>query len=93
MPTLHKTNAVARDTPEFILHLYDRALLNAAALRALGITKDTPNPPGGVIYKNQSSQPSGLLLAETIRPASIERIKALGDGIGTQHYTFRRTIF
>src|SRR5580658_3952561 len=35
MPTLDEINAVAPDTPVFVLHLYDRALLNGAALRAL----------------------------------------------------------
>jgi len=64
MPTLDEINAAAPDTPVFILHLYDRALLNAAALRAVGFTKDTPNPPGGVIYKDRQGNPSGLLLAE-----------------------------
>ncbi|MGH9793259.1 MAG: amidohydrolase family protein, partial [Candidatus Acidiferrales bacterium] len=33
LPTLDEINAIAPDTPVFILHLYDRALLNAAALR------------------------------------------------------------
>jgi len=42
-------NAAAPNTPVFILHLYCRALLNQAALRACGYTKDTPNPPGGEI--------------------------------------------
>ena len=42
MPTLEEINAIAPDTPVFILHLYDRALLNAAALRAVGYTKETP---------------------------------------------------
>src|SRR5690242_12813025 len=32
LPTLEELNAVAPDTPVFILHLYDRALLNGAAL-------------------------------------------------------------
>jgi predicted amidohydrolase YtcJ len=36
LPTLAELNAVAPDTPVFILHLYDRALLNGAALRAVG---------------------------------------------------------
>ncbi|MGA2354201.1 MAG: amidohydrolase family protein, partial [Terriglobales bacterium] len=36
MPTLDEINAVAPDTPVFVLHLYDRALLKGAALRALG---------------------------------------------------------
>ena len=35
-PTLEEINAIAPDTPVFILHLYDSALLNAAALRAVG---------------------------------------------------------
>src|SRR5580698_6977574 len=47
LPTLDELNALAPDTPVFILHLYDRALLNRAALRACGYTKATPNPPGG----------------------------------------------
>ncbi|MBD9573669.1 amidohydrolase family protein, partial [Ensifer sp. ENS08] len=36
LPTIDEINAVAPDTPVFLLHLYDRALLNAAALRAVG---------------------------------------------------------
>ena len=64
MPTLNEINAAAPDTPVFILHLYDRALLNAAALRAVGFTKETPNPPGGIIYKDRLGNPSGLLIAE-----------------------------
>ena len=47
MPTLEEVNAVAPETPVFILHLYCRALLNKAALRACGYTKDSPNPIGG----------------------------------------------
>ncbi|MBK3018867.1 amidohydrolase family protein, partial [Klebsiella pneumoniae] len=57
-------NAVAPDTPVFILHLYDRALLNAAAMRAVGYTKDTPEPPGGQITRDSQGNPTGLLLAK-----------------------------
>jgi predicted amidohydrolase YtcJ len=64
LPTLDEINAVAPDTPVFILHLYDRALLNRAALRVAGYTRDTPNPPGGLIVKDAKGEPSGLLLAE-----------------------------
>lgn len=63
LPTLAELNAVAPDTPVFILHLYDRALLNAAALRAVGYTRDTPNPPGGEIVRDGAGNPTGLLLA------------------------------
>jgi predicted amidohydrolase YtcJ len=64
LPTLEELNAVAPDTPVFILHLYDRALLNAAALRAVGYTRDTPNPPGGEIMRDARGNPTGLLLAK-----------------------------
>ncbi|KXU30542.1 amidohydrolase [Sphingobium sp. 22B] len=64
LPTLEEINAAAPDTPVFILHLYDRALLNAAALRAVGYAKDTPNPPGGEIVRDAQGNPTGLLLAQ-----------------------------
>ena len=63
LPTLDELNAVAPETPVFILHLYDRALLNAAALRAVGYTKDTPDPPGSEIARAPDGTPTGLLLA------------------------------
>ncbi len=63
MPTLDEINAVSANTPVFILHLYGRALLNRAALAALGITRDTPDPPGGTIERTASGLPKGLLLA------------------------------
>jgi predicted amidohydrolase YtcJ len=64
LPTIEELNAVAPDTPVFILHLYDRALLNAAALRVVGYTKDTPEPPGGQIVRDSAGNPTGLLLAQ-----------------------------
>ncbi|WP_394442493.1 amidohydrolase (plasmid) [Sphingobium naphthae] len=64
LPTLDEINAAAPETPVFILHLYDRALLNAAALRAVGYGKDTPNPPGGEIVRDAQGSPTGLLLAQ-----------------------------
>ncbi|RXT56699.1 amidohydrolase [Bosea sp. Tri-44] len=63
LPTIEELNAVAPDTPVFILHLYDRALLNGAALRAVGYAKDTPQPPGGEITRDANGNPTGLLLA------------------------------
>ncbi len=64
MPTIAELNAIAPDTPVFILRLYDRALLNAAALRAAGYTKDSTNPPGGQIERDGDGNPTGLLLAK-----------------------------
>ena len=64
MPTLQEINAAAPDTPVFVLHLYDRAWLNGAALRAVGYTKDTPDPPGAVIERDRHGNPTGLLIAK-----------------------------
>lgn len=63
MPALEEINAIAPDTPVFILHLYDRAFMNRAALRAVGYTKDTPAPPGGEIQRDANGEPTGLIIA------------------------------
>src|SRR4051812_32191592 len=63
MPTLDEINAAAPETPVFVLHLYDRAILNGAALRAVGYTKDTPDPPGGEIQRDKQGNPTGILIA------------------------------
>jgi hypothetical protein len=77
MPTLDEINAATGDVPCFVLHLYGRALLNRAALRAVGFTKDTPNPPGGVIEKSASGEPTGLLLAQ---PSALILYSTLAKG-------------
>src|SRR4051794_29773418 len=64
MPTLDEINAAAPDTPVFVLHLYDSAFLNGAALRAVGYTKETPDPPGGEIQRDKHGNPTGLLIAK-----------------------------
>lgn len=64
LPTIDEINAIAPDTPVFLLHLYDRALLNAAALRVCGYTRSTPEPAGGQIVRNASGEPTGLLLSK-----------------------------
>jgi predicted amidohydrolase YtcJ len=64
LPTIEELNAVAPETPVFLLHLYDRAILNGAALRAVGYTKDTPEPIAGQIVRDGSGNPTGLLLAK-----------------------------
>ena len=64
MPTLEEINRAAPDTPVFVLHLYDRAFLNGAALRAVGYTKDMPEPIGGEIQRDKQGNPAGLLIAK-----------------------------
>jgi len=77
MPTLAEINEAAPDTPVFVLHLYSRALLNQAALRALGIGKETPNPPGGEIERDANGNPTGMLIA---RPSALILYSTLAQG-------------
>ncbi|MBP7865529.1 MAG: amidohydrolase [Acidobacteria bacterium] len=77
LPTLEEINAAAPDTPVFVLHLYDRALLNQAALRALGYNRETPDPPGGHIERDRYGRPTGLLVA---RPNALILYASLAKG-------------
>src|ERR1700739_2227103 len=64
MPTLDEINAVAPDTPVFVMHLYDRVLLNAAALRAVGYDKHAPDFPAGEVQRDRHGNPTGILIAQ-----------------------------
>ncbi|MGL5795881.1 MAG: amidohydrolase, partial [Waterburya sp.] len=92
MPTLTEINAVSQDVPVFILNLYNRALLNGAALRALGIDRNTPALPDSVIEKDSNGNPTGMLIAKpnaTILYAAIAQGPKLGleDQLNsTRHY-------
>jgi predicted amidohydrolase YtcJ len=77
MPTLDELNKAAPDTPVFVLHLYDRALLNRAALRVVGYDRNTPNPPGGEIQRDARGEPTGMLVA---RPNAMILYSTLAKG-------------
>jgi len=64
LPTLAEINEAAPETPVFVLNLYNMAMLNRAALRAVGYTRDTPQPAGAIIERDRNGEPTGLLLAE-----------------------------
>jgi predicted amidohydrolase YtcJ len=64
MPTLKELNEAAPDTPVFVLRLYDRAMLNRAALRAVGYDKNTKDLPGSVIERDKNGEPTGMLIAQ-----------------------------
>jgi predicted amidohydrolase YtcJ len=77
MPTLDEINSISPDTPVFILHLYNRAFLNRAALKAVGYTKNTPAPPGGAIEKDANGEPTGMIMAT---PNAMILYATLGKG-------------
>lgn len=61
-PVNTSLNAVSPNNPVFLQHASGHAaFVNDAALKRAGITRDTPNPPGGDITKDASGKPIGLL--------------------------------
>jgi predicted amidohydrolase YtcJ len=77
MPTLDELNAAAPDTPVFVLHLYDRALLNRAALRVLGYDEAPPAFDRGEIQRDARGRATGLLIA---KPSAAILYQTLGRG-------------
>lgn len=64
MPTIAELNAVSPDVPVMVLHFYDTALLNKAAVQALGYSRSTPQPAGGEIVRDAQGEPTGVILAK-----------------------------
>jgi len=61
-PTVADLDPVTGDRPTFLQRSDGHgAVANSAALRAAGITADTPNPPGGVIDRRPDGEPTGFL--------------------------------
>lgn len=64
LPTIDEINAVAPDVPVYVLHLYDRAWLNKAALRAIGIDRHFYEPfVSGRLERDNQGNPTGLAMA------------------------------
>jgi len=92
LPTRQQLDAIVSDRPAQIIS-YDghTSWVNTRALRMAGISKKTPNPPGGVIVKDQKTgEPTGVLkeaamaLVSSHVPTSTraERAAALRSAIG-----------
>jgi len=59
-PTRAELDAATSRHPVVVDGAYAHAL-NGAALRAAGITRDSPDPPGGAIVRDAAGEPTGLL--------------------------------
>jgi predicted amidohydrolase YtcJ len=61
-PTKGDLDAVSPDNPVMFHDFsYHNAWLNSRALQVAGITKDTPDPPGGIIVRDEKGEPTGIL--------------------------------
>jgi predicted amidohydrolase YtcJ len=63
LPTRDLIDSFTGDTPVFVSRLDGHmALANTAALKLAGVTRQTPDPPGGVIVRDpQTGEPTGIL--------------------------------
>jgi predicted amidohydrolase YtcJ len=93
-PHRRALDAVAPQHPVVLNHTSGHCIwVNSAALRAAGITRETPAPYGGAIDLDDDGEPSGILrdtasklVADIMpRPTPPERIAALRDAIAHAH--------
>ncbi len=94
MPTRQDLDRVAPDVPVALarcdLHLYT---VNSRALELAGITSQTPDPPEGIIARDDAGQPNGILREQAIglvkavipSPGEEELMQAMRSGISVLH--------
>jgi predicted amidohydrolase YtcJ len=62
LPTKDLIDSFTADTPVFVSRLDGHmALANSLALRLAGVTRQTLDPPGGVIVRDRNGEPTGVL--------------------------------
>jgi len=66
LPTRADLDAVAPNNPVAIPGPH-YVIANSLALKLAGVTRDTPDPQGGQIYKDSNGEPTGLLMDNASR--------------------------
>ena len=62
LPTKQMIDAATPDNPVFVNRLDGHmALANSLALKLASVTKETKDPPGGVIVRDKNGEPTGVL--------------------------------
>ncbi len=96
-PTRQALDVIAPNVPIFLERIYGHsALVNKKALQIAGITKETPDPPGGEIIKDPvTGMPTGILkesamqlVSQYISQPSDEEIEKAIEGILKQALRF-----
>jgi predicted amidohydrolase YtcJ len=61
-PTRYDLDKISPDNPVVLTRICGHMMvLNSLALNECNISKNTPNPPGGVIDKDENGEPTGIL--------------------------------
>lgn len=62
-PTRWDLDPVSPENPVWLFHISGHmGVANSAALKLAGVTRDTPDPPGGRVVRGEDGEPTGLLL-------------------------------
>jgi len=73
LPTRALIDGVTPDHPVFVNRLDGHmSLANSVALKLAGITRQTPDPPGGAIVRDERGEPTGLLKDAAM--AAVQRV-------------------
>lgn len=67
LPTRADLDPVSPDNPVFIPRGGHVIAVNSKALEIAGITADTPDPEHGVIVRDESGHPTGVLLEDAAK--------------------------
>ena len=79
-PTRAELDDAAPEHPVVLVHWsVHRCVLNSAALAALGIGAETPDPPGGWIVREPDGLPAGPLYETATNPAQSRSIAAYAE--------------
>lgn len=87
-PTRAELDAVSTELPIVIIHASGHLVVaNSVALEMIGYGKDVPDPPGGVIRRDENGDPTGVLeekaaypiLPLVQRPSPEEQLYRLGE--------------
>lgn len=66
-PTRYELDMVSTEKPVFIEHVSKHGgVANSVALRLASITRETPDPPGGTIVRDEQGEPTGVLLESAV---------------------------
>ncbi|MDQ7850201.1 MAG: amidohydrolase [Armatimonadota bacterium] len=91
-PTRHDLDPASPDHPVWLIHVSGHmGVANSRALGLAGITRHTPDPPGGVIDRGAGGEPTGVLketaqelVKRVLPPYSLERTKEALAAAGRQ---------
>jgi len=97
LPFHHSLSKISPDNPVLLTHASGHAsFANAIAMELAGITKKTPNPPGGEVVKDSTGNPIGIFreTAQRLLRRPIYTFRETAQGLlrrPMSHYVEERT--